>query len=91
MGIILRRTFKGTHLWIPPIKEQIDLNNKIKKMPGLDLTSSRILNRLPENSKYLPNADPVKIDAMFFPNTEEQVCLLGDELKPIVNDFDPLD
>ena len=31
----------------------------------------------------MSNPDPVKIDAMFFPNTEEPILLLGDELKRV--------
>ena len=28
MGIVLRKGFKGKHLWIPPIPQQIDLMKK---------------------------------------------------------------
>ena len=35
----------------------------------------------------LQNPDPIKIDAMFFPSSEEKVVLLGDEYKSLKDDF----
>ena len=42
MGIVLRKSFKGTHVWIPPIPEQkacssgIDINNHKQNMVKID-------------------------------------------------------
>ena len=31
MGIVLRKAFKGTHIWIPPIEQQLKDNQKFDK------------------------------------------------------------
>ena len=72
MGIVLRKAFKGSHVWITPIKDQ--LKEGESPLMKLNLDS---------------HTNPVKIDAMLFTATEEDVVLVGDDQDPLhnVSDF----
>lgn len=72
MGIMLRKSFKGNHLWIPPIADQIEESLK------LGWTEQQIQESLIKYDKKAHDSNPkVKIDAMFFTATEEPVVLQG--------------
>lgn len=104
MGIVLRRAFKGTHVWIPPLKQQ---QQDVERLVVGQSTrmGADLLQRALEDSRQLRKSmgisDPhqkhsVKIDAMFFTTTEEHMILLGDEDKMqtnpnLDNDFHPID
>lgn len=87
MGIVLRKSFKGTHLWIPAIEKQLKDMERVRRESKTDPVSASFLNlmdtSLCETKRFKPENQkkPVKIDAMFFPATEEKVTLIGNENK----------
>ena len=69
MGLVLKRSFKGNHLWVPPIPQQI------KEAEQIGMSAEQINKQCinyDKNGHLNPN---VKIDAMFFAATEEVVDL----------------
>lgn len=71
MGIVLRKSFKGTHFWIPPIKKQIE-DAQAKGFKNIKQVSIDY-----DVASHM--SDTVKIDAMFFTANEQPVVLWGDE------------
>ena len=70
MGLVLKRAFKGTHCWIPPISQQIKCAERDQI-----LSPDEIKKRCIEYDEVVHNESQVKIDAMFFACTEEPLEL----------------
>lgn len=85
MGIVLRKSFKGTHLWIHTIDKQLKDIELVRKESQTNPVTASFLNlidtTLSQTKRFNPKnqVNPVKIDAMFFPATEEKVTLIGNE------------
>lgn len=86
MGIVLRRAFKGTHLWVPSIEKQLQDMDKIKKNAKTNPVSVTFLDQIdtsickePRFNSKNNHHNSVKIDSMFFTASEEKVVLIGDE------------
>ena len=69
MGIVLRKSFKGDHFWIPPIQKQI-----ADSLPFMtkDEIEANCCNY--DRSKHVKM---VKLDAMFFSANEAPCDLIG--------------
>ena len=78
MGIVLRKSFKGSHIWVPPIAKQIqDEVAALKLKSDLEVREFCV--------KYDPKmhkpSEMVKIDAMFFTASEEPLVFDADKLE----------
>ena len=72
MGIVLRKSFNGTHVWIPSIAQQL-IDSKTS-----GLSDAEIELRSLEHDKGLhQRSSTVKIDAMFFAANEQKLNLDG--------------
>lgn len=82
MGLVLKKSFKGTHLWIPPIKQQYEDIKKCgyAKSVNYDLDDPLFLNDPIHN-----NGNYVKIDAMLFTVDEQPVRLLDGDNETAFN------
>jgi len=69
MGLVLKRSFKGNHLWVPPIPQQI-ADAKAHGMSAEKIKKACI--NYDEEEHRIQN---VKLDAMFFAATEEAIDL----------------
>ena len=70
MGLVLKRAFKGTHCWIPPIAKQIKSAERAEI-----LSPEEIKKRCINYDEAIHGQNQEKIDAMFFPCTEEPLEL----------------
>lgn len=77
MGIVLRKSFKGSHIWIPPIHKQIK-----DEVAALNLKSDLecVKNCVSYDPKMHKPSDMVKIDAMFFTASEEPLVFDASKL-----------
>lgn len=69
MGIVLRKSFKGDHFWVPPIPKQLE--------DAKAVMSDQEVKRMCSRFNLEDNPNPVKIDAMFF-TANETTCTLYD-------------